>query len=153
MRGGATADIVEFPNIEENIGENPAQFLDRPLIGSGPGVSSPFLVAKARIDGIDRLEFVNAWIAVERNPRTRGPRDKVLSLLKERKRYLEENGERPHDIDPDDETIPERYQGRRDVDPEDIPSEIVWPDREGGERSFLSVRSERRVATDGGEDS
>ena len=95
MRNELTEDISEFPNIKENIGENPTRFLDRPLIGSGPGVSSPFLIAKARIDGIDRLEVDNAWIAVERNPRTRGPRDKVLSLLEERKRYLQEHGE-PH---------------------------------------------------------
>jgi len=139
MRGSATADYPDFPKIEEHIGENPARFLDRPLFGGGKDVSSPFLIAKARIDGIDRLEVVNAWIAVERNPKTRGPRDKVLSLLEDRKRFLKEHGERPDEFDID-----------RDV--ETVESVAVWPDREGGERSFLSVRSEQPVATDGGED-
>ncbi len=139
MKPASRSDREEFPNVEKHIGEDPARFLDRPLISPSGIGGSPFLITKARIDGIDRLPVINAWIAVEKNL-SRGPRDKVLSLLEDRKHYLEEHGERPEEFDID-----------RDV--ETVGSVAVWPDRDGGERSFLSVRSEKTVATDGGETS
>jgi len=138
MKPASKTDREEFPKVQQHIGEDPARFLDRSLIAPSDIGGSPFLIAKARIDGIDRLSVVNAWIAVEKNL-DRGPRDKVLSLLEDRKRYLEEHGERPDEFDVDHNV-------------ETVESVAVWPDRDGGERSFLSVRSEQPVATDGGED-
>ena len=139
MKPAATSDREQFPSVEDHIGENPARFLDCPLFSGSPG-SSPFLT-KARIDGIDRFPVVNAWIAIERKLE-RGPRDRVIELLEDRKRELQQNGERP---DLEDQNIDEL---REEVEPTE--SVAVWPDRDGGERSVLKVR-EQAVATDGGE--
>jgi hypothetical protein len=81
--------------LKRKLGENPARFLDQDLIERGndhTDRTSQRLVF-ARIRGIDRLETVNAWIAVERKL-DRGPRQRVINLLERRKAYLEEHGER-----------------------------------------------------------
>jgi hypothetical protein len=139
MKPASKTDREEFPKVQQHIGEDPARFLDRSLIAPSDIGGSPFLIAKARIDGIDRLSVITAWIAVEKKL-DRGPRDKVISLLEDRKRYLEEHGERPDEFDID-----------RDVESTD--SVAVWPNRDGGERTVLKVRNGQAVATDGGEDS
>ncbi|WP_423745088.1 hypothetical protein V5735_03420 (plasmid) [Haladaptatus sp. SPP-AMP-3] len=81
--------------LKEDVGENPARFLDHALVEYGASHTDETIqsLVVARIRGICYLEVVNAWIAVERKL-DRGPRDNIISLLEERKAYLEENGER-----------------------------------------------------------
>lgn len=81
--------------LKQKLGENPARFLDHSLVERGNRHTDFTLqrLVRARIRGIDRLEVVNAWIAVERKL-DRGPRDLVIKLLEERKAYLEDHGER-----------------------------------------------------------
>ena len=81
--------------LQAKLGENPARFLDHDLVEYGASHTDETLqsLVTARIRGIDYLEVVNAWIAVERKL-DRGPRDRVISLLEQRKAHLEENGER-----------------------------------------------------------
>ena len=81
--------------LKQKLGENPARFLDHDLIERGSSHTDRTLqrLVCARIRGIDRLEVVNAWIAVERKI-DRGPRNRVIEVLEERKAYLEECGDR-----------------------------------------------------------
>lgn len=126
------------------IGEDPARFLDQPILDNSAG-QSPLLLARARIQGIDSWDVLTAWAAVERHPATRGPREKVMFWLQERKRDLEEIGDRD-----------ERLQDAPRLDPEPTESCLVFLDEDGNERtrnSFTSSvsRSSEFVATDGGE--
>ena len=81
--------------LKAKLGENPARFLDHDLIERGNRHTDHTLqrLVRARIRGIDRLEVVNAWIAVERKL-DRGPRDRIINLLEQRKAFLEDHGER-----------------------------------------------------------
>lgn len=79
-----------FPEIAERIGEDPAVFLDRPLLDDEDAKQKLF----ARIRGIDRHETILAFIEVE-TALERGPRKSVIARLNERKQTLDEIGERP----------------------------------------------------------
>ena len=81
--------------LKGKLGENPARFLDRDLIERGNDHTDRTLqrLVFARIRGIDRLETVNAWIAVERKL-NRGPRGRAIDLLEARKAQLEDHDER-----------------------------------------------------------
>ena len=102
-----------FRKLKEELGENPARFLDRPLRSDG---QLPAMI-RDRIKGIDQLEILHAYRAVERKLR-RGKdiqnlpdsvdpdeldfyehdiepgRRRVLDALDARQQYLEEHGER-----------------------------------------------------------
>lgn len=70
-----TADVHDFPRLEEQIGENPARFLRR---------TSREQVALAVIRGIETGERARAWRAVERRlagVHDREPRSKILNAL------------------------------------------------------------------------
>jgi hypothetical protein len=125
-----------FPGLREDIGEDPARYLDVPMFRPpGADGSSPLSTAMARIRGIDQLAVANAWLAVERRL-DRGPRERVVDALQERIEYLEGHGSRPSDIPTTDG--PDRYR-RRDVR-EDVPCEysgfdgqlVAGESREGG---------------------
>lgn len=107
MRGENGGRRQRFPTLVEQIGEDPARYLDR----------DDLYMAKVRIRGIDFLEVVRAWIAVERRL-DRGPRPEVIGLLKEREAFLLEHGDRDERIEP---------RADRDVPPKDV----VWTDPEG----------------------
>ncbi|USZ75645.1 hypothetical protein NGM07_20005 [Halorussus vallis] len=102
-----------FRKLKDDIGENPAQFLDRPLRSDG---ELPLMI-RDRIKGIDRLAVLHAYRAVERKlqrgkdiqnlPDSVDPdaldfyehdiepgRQRVLDALDARQQYLEEHGER-----------------------------------------------------------
>lgn len=150
--------------LKQKLGENPARFLDHDLVERGNRHTDHTLqrLVRARIRGIDRLEVVNAWIAVERKL-ARGPRDLIIELLEDRKQYLEAHGERPDDLrsTPAHE-LPERYQPT-DRDSPDKECYIITSDGERvpieerptsistGGRAFDSLTSPTEVATDGGE--
>ncbi|QLG63182.1 hypothetical protein [Halorarum salinum] len=88
-----------FPGLREEIGEDPARFLDVPLLGFR-NASTPFGLARARIRGIDEIATANAWLAVERalgRGDDDGPREQVVDLLEARIDDLEGEGERPSD--------------------------------------------------------
>lgn len=94
-QGAVTDDRRErFPSLRDDLGEDPARFLDRPLFGSNPQTSGEGVFIRARIRGIDEIAVLRAWRAIERRLE-RGPREKVLGLLDERESELDEIGERP----------------------------------------------------------
>lgn len=94
MMGGAGDDRATFPDYREQIGEDPARFLDRPLVGSPSKIGAPGMIVQARIHGIDRLDVAARWLEVEHRL-DRGPRKKVVKMLKGRVEWLKANGERP----------------------------------------------------------
>lgn len=136
-----------FPEVAAQIGEDPARFLDRPILGDGVGDSTPLGLAMARIRGIDRLPVVARWLEVE-NQLERGPREQVVEALEARGRTLKEEGERE---------LPGRSREQlRELAAETATESVAsHPDREGGERGVSAAdrvgRSRLDVAADGGE--
>jgi len=131
------SDRDTFPNLRDDLGEDPARFLDRPLVDPSGVGSSPFELARARIRGIDKLAVINAWIAVEKQI-DRGPRDRVLDLLQERMTELEANGGRPDLQTAGFDVRPDRYLPHdRDLPPADV--EWIDADGEPYERNVVPV--------------
>jgi hypothetical protein len=143
-------------------GENPARFLDHDLIEHGEDHTDNTLqrMVRDRIRGIDTLEVIDAWIETETSL-DRGPRQTVISWLNQRKRYLEEHGERPDLSTASLDERPDRYHPhRRDLSPADVTVEkadgevVPWSQRPTGVsvgRTFESSTTDTEVATDGGE--
>jgi hypothetical protein len=150
--GQSGSDRKEFPDIESEIGEDPARFLDKPLAPDPHGDTTPMALAKARIRGIRKASVAARWLEVEHRLE-RGPRESIVERLEQRARQLQEHGERD---------LPGRSAEELREQAEEIAtaSVAVWPDRAGGERSstYSSVAErqqrarEQQVATDGGED-
>lgn len=137
-------DFPEFNNIEEDIGHNPARFLDWTLVGQNVDDGRKLLL-KARIRGIDRIPVCRAYKAVERalgRGPAGGPREAVIRLLDQREEYLEEVGERPERLSYGPRRPPEYYATETDDDRDERP-------RTAAEK--LSRMRSGRVATDGGE--
>jgi hypothetical protein len=146
--GDTGVDRETFPDVQEQIGEDPARYLDRPIYAPGEQ-SSPLLTAKCRIRGIDRLAVIGAWQAVER-ALDRGPRQSILELLAQRRESLVEHGERE-----------DHLEERRDIDEE---RSVDWYAIDDGERvplaeyqqsasaKLASRGSGARAATDGGDE-
>lgn len=153
MSGRRTRDRVEFPRLQERLGEDPAKFLDRDLVGD----RNAQRMVRDRIAGIDSLEVVSAWQAVERHLADhydREPRKGVVDALAERGQWLEEHGDR------------DERSTRIDSGPS-LESCVVFLDENGNERSSRSVHTKsspfgrdldaygtdsEAVATDGGTD-
>ena len=146
--------------LKEDIGENPARYLDQ-LIPKIP--ESPTSFFRARVDGIDRIEVIGAWLAAERKLATeqgRQPRQHVLDALEQRREWLLEHGERPEDLRTEwPHELPERY---RPFD-RDVPPKEAYVIKCDGERVPYSQRpttasvgrsssTARKVATDGGDE-
>lgn len=115
---GANSSRERFPRLKDDIGEDPARFLDRDLFEHGQvrleernhaewdqsrqrlvrnqDVSAPGEMIRDRIRGIDKLAVASAWLAIERRlDRTpEGGRDVVVGLLEDRIDELEAKGER-----------------------------------------------------------
>lgn len=150
--------------LKEDIGENPARFLDHRLVERGEDHTDYTLarMVRDRITGIDRIEVVRAWKAVERRL-DRGPRDAVLQLLDQREQFLQEHGERPDDLRTEwPQDLPDRYDPTlrdRDLPPADVTIEkadgevVPWSQRPTGVTVGRTVdsTSDTEVATDGGE--
>jgi len=147
---GSSHDVEEFPRIVDEIGENPARWLDRDLITPGAvrqdieraadrsiqdvrlipdqNVSSGITFVESRIRGIDTIEAVRAWKAVERalgRGPDGGPRDAVIELLDEREAELEEIGERPDRLE-HGPRLPPAWTT--------VESSATWTDTEDGSR-------------------
>ncbi|MCU4799783.1 hypothetical protein OB920_05310 [Halobacteria archaeon HArc-gm2] len=145
MQGGGSRDRERFPDLGERLGEDPARWLDWPILGNRDRER----FVKTRIESIDRVAVLRAWKAVERRlgrGESGGPRSGIIDALDEREAVLDEIGERPDRLEARDEP---RNLG---------PVETSWPDRpdvdEPGDRAVYS-RPRRfgpgeAVATDGG---
>ncbi|WP_135830655.1 hypothetical protein [Halorussus halobius] len=154
--------------LTEDIGENPARFLDHDLVETGPEDTDHSLarMVRDRISGIDRLEVIGAWRAAERrlaSEQDREPRQAVLNLLDDREAFLQEHGERPREWGIQwPHELPDRYLSRPSA--RQLPDkEWYWVDPESGERrpwserptsvasgrTFDSTGPEESVATDG----
>ena len=129
--------------LKDKLGENPARFLDNDLIERGPSHTDQTLqrLVLARIRGIDRIEVVNAWTAVERKL-DRGPRDRIIDLLEQRKNHLKEHGER----DLPNLTAEERRERARRLYGQSPKSED-----EGDEESLSAAQKLQKIRTEGGE--
>ena len=75
-------DRARFPDLEADVGEDPARVLD--------GADKALVLA--RIRGIDYLDVLDAWLAVER--RLFDGRSAVIEALESRREELEVDGER-----------------------------------------------------------
>lgn len=89
-------DHEEFPEIQADLGYDPARFLDRDLFGA-PGEDTPLRTALSLIKGLDDLAELQGWLDVEVGLE-RGPRKPVIAALNERKADLEDHGEAPESI-------------------------------------------------------
>jgi len=92
MKRSASRTREEYPEVAAAIGEDPARFLDYPIIAPGEEGSSPMLVAKARIRGIESLDVVDGWMEVETSL-DRGPRKKVVAMLNQRRAQLRDESD------------------------------------------------------------
>lgn len=144
----------------DELGFDPRRFFDEPLLSTQQGAIDPVERMASIIRGIDKKRRVAALITVERRL-DRGPRDEVLSMLRERMAYLDEHGERtdlrtaslderPARFHPVDRDVPEKEVYAITSDDE----RVRWADRPTGVsvgRKFESSASADEVATDGGE--
>lgn len=168
-----TRDRQEFPGLKEEIGEDPARYLDRDLItpeavridtkrksdGSvdevrviqDRNVSTGMALVDARIRGIDQIEVCRAWMAVERalgRGPDGGPREKIIQRLENREQQLEAIGERPDRLEHGPRLPPEWTT---------VESNVEFVDQPDGEQATMASTSSRHqtrsdVATDGGQD-
>lgn len=147
--GGETTSREEYPEIEERIGEDPARFLDKPLLR---GESSPLQLAFARIRGIQDPEVLSTWADVERDLE-RGPRDRVVNAIKQRAAELNQNppSEEPREIREDVEATYRWIVYKHDETREtEIREERPKP---ASVSTSSSSSTSKDVATDGGTDS
>lgn len=123
----------QFPGLKDDIGEDPARFLDHELVTDEDMRRLVF----ARIRGIDTIAACRAWIAVERNL-DRGPREKIIETLQARIDMLEEIGERPDRL--------EYWESR------DIPEKRVLIDGvPADEQPDSAVDKASQIRSDGGD--
>lgn len=91
----SSRDRPEFPEIEAEIGEDPARFLfvgevtehGDALAVDELGDSPPLALAITRIRGIRDLDVIQAWISVEAEL---GPRQQVMKELNQQKARLQD---------------------------------------------------------------
>lgn len=140
-----TWDEQDSQRMRDRLGEDPAQFLDKPLeTRSGwrhttagyHSTSDPIDAIRSRIRGIDRLQVVAAYLTVEHRL-DRGPRDQVVSLLEQRREHLEATGgrdlpewssdERRERAEQQYEAVKEEKLGRRDHSDVHFSSSVPWP--------------------------
>lgn len=88
MRRGQSRDYPAFPDIEQELSYNPARFLDSTIERTD---CTTDLTVTALIHGINDIETIRAWIAVEvdlgRNDG--GPRREIIKQLNRRQAQLE----------------------------------------------------------------
>lgn len=137
MRPSPTTDREKFPEIAEEIGEDPARFLDQDLLDDTTTLEK-------RIQGIDFLDVIDAWLRVEA-ALDRGPRDPVVRMLHERQEALEEHGERG-----DRGNL--RPQRPRPEKPDWLHEGEPYTDRPTTPTSASIGTSTPAVATDGGQE-
>ncbi len=157
----------------ENIGEDPARWLDQNLDHHGVArleerefaawdednyrvvpdeeVSKPLEMVKGRIDGIHTVAVARAWEAVERRLRStpEGGRDVIIDHLNDRIDELQEHGERDlPGLSPEEqrERAAEAYEA---VAPKD---DAVYLNEDGREQNTVSADEKLAAMADGGEE-
>jgi len=173
---GADRDREHYQRPLEEIGEDPARWLDRDLFDHGitrleandggrwdedeqrlvrdSDVSAPGEMIRDRIQGIDRLGVAASWMQVERDlDRTpEDGRDVVIQMLRDRIAELDANGERDLPGLSEEELRERGVEKFESVAPKE---EIVYrgPDGEPTGRGEGSTASQKLAAmADGGED-
>lgn len=84
-------DYPAFPEIEAELGYNSARFLDHEIENTG---CTTDLTVPALIRGLDDIETIRAWIAVEVDlgrGRNGGPRQRVVKWLNRRQAQIEDD--------------------------------------------------------------
>jgi hypothetical protein len=146
-QGHSGRDRARYPDIRERIGEDPAQWLDKPLFSRPEENCSPAGWAiQRRVQGIDSLAVLAAWKGVERNL-DRGPRDRVMEMLHGRAQELEEIGERPERLEGGADRVERESQWYIVRDGERVP----WSEVDRAAAGAAFAESRLAVATDGGE--
>lgn len=147
--GSPTSDAGQ--KFKRLIGEDPLRYLDQDLLTSQAARDR----VRARIRGMDKIETVRVWRAAELNLDDREldeleedeelGREKIISWLESRERYLQDMGELPDDLEATpDEELPQRYQPHE----RDLPErEWFWTDPLTGERLPLDERPTTRYVT------
>lgn len=90
MNGGNTRSHPSFPDIEDQLGYNPARFLDHEDSAT-ISETSELAMAQAMIRGIEDVATVRTWVTVE-TPLDRGPRQQVIAWLNQRQATLQDTG-------------------------------------------------------------
>lgn len=140
---GESRDRKRFPKLKDDYGEDPARWLDCDILGH----SDRKRLVEARIEGIDEIALVRAWIAVERRL-DRDTRQGIITRLERREEQLQQIGERPDRVtDRDGREIPDKQVYRVDADGERVP----WKDADRSTGLPSSRCRDQPVATDGGE--
>lgn len=93
MRDGATRTYPSFPEIEADLGYNPARYLAQP-VDADPvmGETATFATTWAVIRGLQEVHTIRQWCTVEAElgrGQNGGPRQRVIKKLNERKRQIE----------------------------------------------------------------
>lgn len=147
-------DRETFPSLRDEVGEDPARWLDRDLLARqttrvtyttddlgrthaqikpDTATSTDGEKVHQRIAGIRSLPLLRAWRAVERKlgrGDDGGPRDRVMDWLAEREDELDAMRDRPER---------ERYLPEGPIPSTE--SSATWADRDGGERSTTYRRN------------
>jgi len=167
-QGGGERQRRRFDHVKEDIGEDPARWLDWDLIRHEDRRE----LLWSLIDAIDSIERVRACRAVERRLAAkddREPRAKIIQRLDQREEWLELHGERPdrlqertesRDLPPVETTFPNRDDVQDASD-----RSIYQPERafgslqeryphlfDDGPNAEESGQTDAEVATDGGDE-
>ncbi|GGK64504.1 hypothetical protein [Haloarcula sebkhae] len=170
-QAGDRRERLRCPRLEEDIGEDPARWLDQDLLSHPDRRKLVFSL----IDGIDSIERVRAWRSIERklannrfaekarNPLEK-PRAKIMQRLDQREEWLELHGERPDRLPCGPRRPCECCDGEDEVTPADLrerdkaaAQRLVDTHQSGGvDTNETSPRTKTSTlgafATDGGED-
>jgi len=170
-QAGDRHERLRCPRLADDIGEDPARWLDQDLLSHPARRKLVFSL----IDGIDSIERIRAWRGVEkklandrfaeqaRNPLSK-PRAKIMQRLDQREEWLELHGERPDRLPYGPRRPCECCDGEAEVTPEDLrerdkaaAQRLVDSHQAGGvDTDETSARTEASTigafATDGGED-
>lgn len=93
MRCGLSGNYPEYPDIEAQLGYNPARFLAQSV---GKNSCTAELTAKALIRGVQTVEHLRLWLSVETDlgrGRNDGPRQHVIKWINHRQAQLTNNTE------------------------------------------------------------
>jgi hypothetical protein len=119
-QGGSQRQRRRFDELKDQIGEDPARWLDWDLFTNGHRRQ----LVRSLIKGIDTVERVRAWKAIERrlaDQDDRKPRAKIMQWLDQREEWLELHGERPDRLQERDEPrdlppVKTKFPDRDDID-------------------------------------
>lgn len=93
MRGGSTRTYPSFPEIEADLGYNPARYLAHPIDAEPViGETPPFATTWTMIRGLGDVYTIRQWGNIEAalgRGRNGGPRQRVIKTLNDRKRQIE----------------------------------------------------------------